>query len=54
MNNDDLPISLEDREPDSFDAFLWWVFVFLSTVGTGTMFWVLFKSVAYVIRKFAA
>ena len=52
-NDDDLPITMEDREPDSFDDFLWWVFVFLSAVGTGTMFWMLFKGFAFVIRRMA-
>jgi len=52
-DEDDLPITMEDREPDSFDDFLWWVFVALSCIGSGTMIWVLCKGLAYVIRRLA-
>lgn len=51
--NDDLPITLEDREPDSFDAFLWWAFVALSSVGALAMLGALFMTAGWIIRKLA-
>jgi hypothetical protein len=37
MNNDDLPIILEDREPGNLDHATWWAFVALGVVSVTTM-----------------
>lgn len=53
MNQDDPPITLEDREPDSFDSFLWWLFVALSSIGALSMLGLMFAVVNWIIRRFA-
>lgn len=48
--NDDLPITLEDKEPDGFDAFIWWAFIALSAVGALSMLGLIFAAVSWLAR----
>jgi hypothetical protein len=50
MKDDEMKIKYSDPEPDSFDDFLWWVFVSLSIVGTLTMCTLLIYFVKLVWR----
>ena len=51
MNQDDLPITLEGREPDGFDTFLWWAFITLSAVGALSMVGLMFMALNWIIRR---
>lgn len=53
MNDNDLPITLEDREPDSFDTILWWTFVVLSALGTLVMIVALLTAASWLLRRWA-
>jgi hypothetical protein len=48
MNNDDLPITLEDREPDEFDSYIWRAVIILSIIGGLCMTMIVYRAILWL------